>query len=143
MRVGRHLGAGRPAAAMQSNRLLLLGLGSLMALVGAAFTRAIIGHTTSDFANVLRDAANKSAQLGYTEAPETWRQWARVVSVPDFKVNYFPQLSTFGDLDVVPEGGERSGRPYQNNPNNSLRLGLSLSGYEMALHLFNMVPCAI
>jgi HK97 family phage prohead protease len=80
--------------------------GDQRGVVAAALTRATIGHTTSDFANILIDAANKSAQAGYMEAPETWRAWARVVSVPDFKANYFPQLSTFGDLDVVPEGGE-------------------------------------
>lgn len=80
--------------------------GDLRALVGNALTRAIVGHSTSDFANILIDAANKSAQVGYMEAPETWRAWASVKSVSDFKANYFPQLSTFGDLDVVPEGGE-------------------------------------
>jgi phage major head subunit gpT-like protein len=80
--------------------------GDQRALVGAALTRASIGHSTSDFTHILVDAANKSAQMGYEEAPETWRQWCRTLSVADFKTAYFPQMSTFGDLDVVPEGGE-------------------------------------
>lgn len=80
--------------------------GDQRSLVGLALTRASIGHTTSDFTDILVDAANKSAQVGYTEAPETWRAWCRVLNIPDFKAANFPQMSTFGDLDVVPEGGE-------------------------------------
>lgn len=81
--------------------------GDAKTLVGQAFTRAaIIGHSTSDFANLLVDAANKALQLGYEEAPETWEVWTKPGTLPDFKVGHRPKLSTFSDLDEVPESGE-------------------------------------
>lgn len=81
--------------------------GDLKSVIGRAFTRAgIIGHSTSDFANLLVDAANKSLQLGYEEAPETYAGWTRAGTLPDFKTGHRPKLSTFSDLDEVPESGE-------------------------------------
>ena len=82
-------------------------VGDVKKIVGQAFTRAgIIGHSTSDFANILVDAANKSLQLGYEEAPETWEMWAKPGTLPDFKTSHRPKLSTFSDLDELPESGE-------------------------------------
>ena len=75
-------------------------------LIGKAMTRAIIGHGTSDFANVLENVANKSMLLGYEESPETWPMIARSISVPDFKSNSFVGLSEFGSLPEVKENGE-------------------------------------
>ncbi len=76
-------------------------------IVGRALTRAgIIGHSTSDFANLLVDASNKALQLGYMEAPETYSVWTRPGTLPDFKTAHRPKLSTFSDLDVIPESGE-------------------------------------
>lgn len=81
--------------------------GDVKTVVGRALTRAgIIGHSTSDFANILVDAANKSLQIGYEEAPETWSVWTRAGTLPDFKTGHRPKLSTFSDLDEVPESGE-------------------------------------
>lgn len=81
--------------------------GDSRAMVGHALTRAgIISHTTSDFANLLVDAANKALQIGYEEAPETYEAWTRAGSLPDFKTGHRPKLSTFSDLDEVPESGE-------------------------------------
>jgi hypothetical protein len=81
--------------------------GDPRAIVGRALTRAgIIGHSTSDFANLLVDASNKSLQIGYEEAPETWDEWTGTMSLPDFKTGHMTKLSTFSDLDVVPESGE-------------------------------------
>ena len=85
-----------------------------MRVVGMAFTTqpsfvrggAIIGHTVSDFANLLLDASNKMLVGGYTEAPETWRPFAKVVSINDFKTMNLINRSNFGDLDVVAEGAE-------------------------------------
>lgn len=83
------------------------GMGK-MQLVGAALTRSsfMVGHTTSDFANILVDAANKALLTGYEEAPETWNVWTKAVSLNDFKSHNRIIMSSFGDLDVVPEGGE-------------------------------------
>ena len=81
--------------------------GDVKTIVGRAFTRAgIIGHSTSDFANLLIDASNKALQLGYEEAPETFSVWTRAGQLPDFKTGHRPKLSTFSDLDEVPESGE-------------------------------------
>lgn len=78
-----------------------------MDLVGLALTRAgIISHSTSDFANVLVDASNKAKQVGWVEAPENVEQWTRPGSIPDFKTTHRPKLSSFSDLDAIPETGE-------------------------------------
>lgn len=83
------------------------GLNSKLNLVGEAITRAgVISHSTSDYANVLSNVANKSLLIGYEEAPETWMGWARVGNLPDFRTSDRPNLSTFGDLEVVYENGE-------------------------------------
>ena len=75
-------------------------------MVGAAFTRAVIGHSTSDFSNLLENIANKAALIGFDEAEETWRTWCRVGTLPDFRQGSRVNMSTFGDLDVVYENGE-------------------------------------
>ena len=81
--------------------------GSKLEIVGKALTRdGIISHGTSDFANLLANVANKSLQIGWEEAPETWQAWCRTGSIPDFRQATRPNLSTFGDLQVVYENGE-------------------------------------
>ncbi len=81
--------------------------GDARMIVGQALTRAgIISHSTSDFANLLVDAANKALQLGYMEAGETYEAWTRAGSLPDFKTGHRPKLSTFSDLEEVPEAAE-------------------------------------
>ena len=76
-------------------------------LIGVALTtRGLISHSTSDFASILEDVANKSLQIGYNETPETWNRWARVGTIPDFRQANRPVLSAFGDLDIVYEDGE-------------------------------------
>lgn len=76
-------------------------------IIGAALTtRGIIGHSTSDFASLLEDVANKSLGIGYDEAPERWQEWCRVITIPDFKQANFPNMSAFGDLALVYEDGE-------------------------------------
>ncbi len=90
---------------LSRNRIDMRGL-SREQLIGKAMQRAIIGHSTSDFANVLENVANKSMLLGYEESPETWSMIARTISVPDFKSNSFVGLSEFGSLPEVKENGE-------------------------------------
>ena len=84
--------------------------GSKMEIVGRAFTvRAtspMVNHSTDDFAGILIDAANKSLNVGFEEAPETWSRWAKKGSTGDFKRFHRTNLSTGSDLDVVPEGAE-------------------------------------
>ncbi|MCB1771964.1 MAG: HK97 family phage prohead protease [Candidatus Competibacteraceae bacterium] len=71
----------------------------------ALVTRAS-GMTTSDFANLLVNTANKALLLGWEQAPETWQLWTRIGQVPDFKQATRTGLSGFSALAVVPEDGE-------------------------------------
>jgi hypothetical protein len=85
----------------------MTGLNSKLAVMGAALTRAgIIGHSTSDFSNLLENVAGKALLLGFTEAEETWQIWCRTGNLPDFRTSSRVNMSTFGDLDIVYENGE-------------------------------------
>lgn len=68
--------------------------------------RAIIGHGTSDFTNLLSNNIGKQVLAGYTEAPETWQQWCRVGRLRDMRSEDRPVMSTFSDLDDVTSGIE-------------------------------------
>lgn len=70
-----------------------------MTLVGRAFT-------TSDFPEILRDAANVSMLKGWDESPETWAVWCDVGNLSDFKISHRVNLSSFSDLTQVNEDGE-------------------------------------
>lgn len=68
-------------------------------------TRAL--HTTSDFANVLLDAANKRLRQAYQENIPSYTRWARrAANAPDFKNINVIQLSNAPDLKKVLEDGE-------------------------------------
>lgn len=73
-----------------------------------ALTTRASGATTSDFANLLANTANKSLMMGWDQAPETWQQWVRIGQVPDFKLATRTGLSGFTSLAAVPEDGEIS-----------------------------------
>ena len=76
------------------------------AIAKRAMTTRASGMTTSDFANILANTANKALLLGWDQAPETWQQWVRIGQVPDFKQATRTGLSGFTSLSVVPEDGE-------------------------------------
>ena len=76
-------------------------------IIGQAMvTAAGIGPSASDFSSVLENVANKALLMGFDEAPETWQEWARTGTLPDFKQGSRVNMSTFGDLDIVYENGE-------------------------------------
>lgn len=76
-------------------------------IIGQAMISAAgISHSTSDFSSVLENVANKALLMGFEEAPETWQEWARTGTLPDFKQGSRVNMSTFGDLDIVYENGE-------------------------------------
>lgn len=81
---------------------------SKMELAGMALGLNTRGgmHTTSDFANLLADVANKSLRRAYDEAPQTWRPIARQVTLPDFKAVKRLQLGEAPQLLAVDEHGE-------------------------------------
>jgi ATP-dependent protease ClpP protease subunit len=72
-----------------------------MDVVAASFT-----HSSSDFPLLLGDTARKALLRGFNDAPETFPQFTRPVSVSDFKASTMAGLGLFSALDVVPENGE-------------------------------------
>jgi hypothetical protein len=63
-------------------------------------------HTTSDFANLLADVANKTLRQAYEEAPQTWGPISRRTTLPDFKPVKRLQLGEAPALVEVGEHGE-------------------------------------
>lgn len=63
-------------------------------------------HTTSDFANLLADVANKTLRQAYNEAPQTWIPLARRTTLPDFKPVKRLQIGEAPALLEVGEHGE-------------------------------------
>lgn len=64
------------------------------------------GASTSDFAAIFQDAANKRLLKAFEEAGSTWRPWCNVVPATDFKEIHGISLSEAPDLDLVNERGE-------------------------------------
>lgn len=61
-------------------------------------------HVTGSFQNLTLDAVNKSMQIGYTEAPSTWRGPMRQgSSVADFKQIHRMRIGAVGNLPVWPD----------------------------------------
>ena len=81
---------------------------SKMEVAGYALGLNVRGgmHTTSDFANLLADVANKTLRQAYAEAPQTFSVISRRVTLPDFKPVKRLQLGEAPDLQVVDEHGE-------------------------------------
>lgn len=63
-------------------------------------------HSTSDFAEILSNNANKSMLIGYEEAGETFQAWTAKGSLTDFKVATRVDVGLFPALASVPEGAE-------------------------------------
>lgn len=63
-------------------------------------------HTTSDFALLLADVANKTLRRAYEDAPQTFLAISRRVTLPDFKPVNRLQLGEAPDLLEVDEHGE-------------------------------------
>ena len=86
-------------ACLERNGILKRGM-SQMDIIGEAMVMRAI-HGVADFPNLLANVANSSIQMAYEEAEETWRLWARVGNLSDFKLTDRPNLSAFEDLPVV------------------------------------------
>ncbi|MBF0035803.1 Clp protease ClpP [Citrobacter freundii] len=70
-------------------------------IVGMAFT-----HDSSDFSYILMDVATKSALTGWDEAAETFDQWTRTGTLPDFKEAHRVGIDSFPTLRQVRPGAE-------------------------------------
>jgi HK97 family phage prohead protease len=81
---------------------------SKMELAGLALGLDTRGgmHTTSDFALLLADAANKTLRQAYAEAPQTFTLIGRRVTLPDFKPSNRLQIGDAPALLEVKEHGE-------------------------------------
>lgn len=91
---------------LDTNRIQIIG-GRRAQIIGQALVTASgIAHSTSDFANILENVAEKAMLRGWDEAAETWQEWARTGTLSDFKQGSRVNLSSFGDLDVILENGE-------------------------------------
>lgn len=63
-------------------------------------------HSTSDFANIVLNVANKTLRASYEAAPQTFKPFSRQVTAPDFKTIARVQLGDAPSLDKVNESGE-------------------------------------
>jgi HK97 family phage prohead protease len=78
-----------------------------LVLVGKALTHRAGGMmTTSDFGNLLEGTLRRSLLGAYATAPDTWREFAAVGSVSDFRPHSRIRVGTLGALDKVNEHGE-------------------------------------
>jgi hypothetical protein len=68
-------------------------------------TRALVGNSTSDFANLLENTLHKTLQASYAVQPDTWRRFCGVGSLMDFRPHPRYLLGTFGTLDDLTEDG--------------------------------------
>lgn len=60
---------------------------------------------SADLPNILADTMNKSFSMQPSEVGATFDLVCAVSENPDFRTKSFTKLSSFGDLDVIPEGG--------------------------------------
>ena len=74
---------------------------NVMNMVGLAFT-----HSSSDFGNILMDAAYKSLLAGWEGAEETYHLWTKKGRLGDFKVSNRVGLGQFSSLREVKPGAE-------------------------------------
>lgn len=72
----------------------------------ALLTRSLGAHSTSDFPNLLADAANKSLLAQYQAAAPAYRSIAARRSFADFKSHKFLRVGDFPTYSEVTEGGE-------------------------------------
>ncbi|ABS14221.1 HK97 family phage prohead protease [Brucella anthropi] len=80
---------------------------SKMELAASALSQRSGGlHSTSDFPVILENVLNKTLKTGYEAAPQTFRPFTRISTVPDFKDVSRVQLGEAPQFDKVNEHGE-------------------------------------
>jgi hypothetical protein len=70
-------------------------------IVARSFT-----HSSSDFPIMLSNNAHKSMLKGYSETEEVFSRFTSTSNLSDFKIHTRVNMSEFGSLDEIPEGGE-------------------------------------
>lgn len=103
MELGRHLmsigGATMIGRDRMSQAAVILGMRGAPMMSGGM-------HSTSDFANILADVANKGVLKGFQDAVETFDRWTAKGNLPDFKPMTRVDLGLADTLSEVPEGAE-------------------------------------
>lgn len=88
-------------------RCLTLAGVSTRGMTKDAIARKVLAvHTSSDFPNLLSTTAGKVLRRAYENRPGTWRTWAAVGQVSDFKIHPRIQMGSFNSLATIVEGGE-------------------------------------
>jgi hypothetical protein len=76
-------------------------------IVRTAMRSAGVGfHSTSDFAGILSDVANKRLRGEYTSRQSQWKRFSRRSDFADFRPINVYKISDFPDLKPVVEGGQ-------------------------------------
>lgn len=75
-------------------------------IVASAFTQS-----ASDLPVLLENTMHRLLMQGYRAAPDTWRQFAKVGEVSDFRVHNRYRPGTFSNLDDIAENGELKRKP--------------------------------
>jgi len=96
---------------MRMGEELLLARGvpqsQLDSMTQANLAARILGmHGTSDFPQIVIDAANKLLRQAYEVFPSQWRAFTEVVSARDFKTQHRTQLGEAPNLEPTNEHGE-------------------------------------
>lgn len=79
---------------------------SRQAIMGDALTHRSAYSGTSDFAVILENALGKILLGAYAITPDTWSQFCKKDTVPDFRAAPRYRMGSFSTLDVVAENGE-------------------------------------
>lgn len=79
-----------------------------MALTGRDLSGSVRGGmlTTSDFSVALANTVSRSLRQAYASAPQTFKEWARAGSLPDFRPSQRVQVFESVGLEKVNEKGE-------------------------------------
>lgn len=96
---------------LERNGVRTAGLGGERLVVKALEYRAGGYHTTSDLTVLFGGVVHQTLLASYAVAPDTWRQFAKIGSVSDFRPHERIRVGTFGRLDKVNEHGEFKNKP--------------------------------
>lgn len=81
-----------------------LGLSGSVGFDDERLFRAVTGHSSSDFPNLLSNTANKILLARFTEQSTTWRRWTRRGVANDYKDQTLLRVSEIGNFEKLLEG---------------------------------------
>lgn len=93
------------AAGIRTRGMTPIEIAQLALTPGASGYHRAGEHSSSDFTNILANTASKALRAAYDQAPRTFTPWTQRMDLPDFKSFTSVNLSAFGALTPVAEGG--------------------------------------